>query len=138
MIGQRAWECENVVDLLERCEQLKGFVVEHASCGDEELVNTLRHARELLYPSFIERFDLPIAEALSLGAPVIASDLPIFREFAGEVPDYADPLDGRRWLEQIEEYLRPDSTRRAARWRGRSLSRCPTRGDTSSWSIALS
>jgi glycosyltransferase involved in cell wall biosynthesis len=114
VIGQRAWECENVVDLLERCRQLRGSVVEHASCGDEELVNTLRHARALLYPSFVEGFGLPIAEALSLGVPVIASDLPVFREFAAEVPEYADPLDGRRWLELIEDYAQPDSVGRAA------------------------
>jgi glycosyltransferase involved in cell wall biosynthesis len=114
VVGQRAWECENVVDLLERCEQLRGFVVEHPSCGDEELVNTLRHARALLYPSFVEGFGLPIAEALSLGVPVIASDLSVFREFAGDVPEYADPLDGRRWLALIEDYARPDSALRAA------------------------
>jgi len=114
VIGQRAWECENVVDLLDRCEQLNCFVVEHAGCGDDELVNTLRHARALLYPSFAEGFGLPIAEALSLGVPVIASDLCVFREFAGDVPDYADPLDGRHWLELIEEYMRPDSALRAA------------------------
>jgi glycosyltransferase involved in cell wall biosynthesis len=114
VIGQRAWECENVVDLLERCEQLKGFVVEHVTCGDEELVDTLRHARALLYPSFVEGFGLPIAEALSLGVPVIASDLAVFKEFAGDVPEYVDPLDGRRWLELIEEYTLPESARRAA------------------------
>jgi len=89
-------------------------VVEHARCGDEELVNTLRHARALLYPSFVEGFGLPIAEALSLGVPVIASDLSVFREFAGDVPEYADPLDGRHWLELIEQYARPDSAPRAA------------------------
>jgi len=114
VIGQRAWECENVVDLLERCEPLRGFVVEHATCGDEELVNILRHARALLYPSFVEGFGLPIAEALSLGVPVIASDLSVFREFAGEVPEYVDPLDGRRWRELIEDYARPHSTCRPA------------------------
>ncbi|HEX4598464.1 MAG TPA: glycosyltransferase family 1 protein [Burkholderiaceae bacterium] len=114
IIGQRAWECENVVDLLERCRQLRAFVIERASCGDEELVNMLRHARALLYPSFVEGFGLPIAEALSLGVPVIASDLAVFREFAGEVPEYADPLDGRRWLELIADYAQPHSARRAA------------------------
>jgi len=126
VIGQRAWECENVVDLLDRCEQLHGFVVEHASCGDEELVNTLRHARALLYPSFVEGFGLPIAEALSLGVPVIASDLAVFREFAREVPDYVDPLDGRGWLALIEDYARPDSTRRAAQTERMSAFIAPT------------
>jgi hypothetical protein len=27
VIGQRGWECENVLDLLERCETLRGFVI---------------------------------------------------------------------------------------------------------------
>jgi glycosyltransferase involved in cell wall biosynthesis len=126
VIGQRAWECENVVDLLDRCEQLHGFVVEHASCGDEELVNTLRHARALLYPSFVEGFGLPIAEALSLRVPVIASDLAVFREFAADVPDYVDPLDGRGWLALIEDYARPDSIRRAAQTERMSAFIAPT------------
>jgi glycosyltransferase involved in cell wall biosynthesis len=114
IVGQRGWECENVIDLLERCEQLRGHVMELSRCGDEELVNLLQHACALLYPSFAEGYGLPIAEALSLGAPVIASDLPVFREFAEEIPEYADPLDGRRWLELIEDYARPESNRRAA------------------------
>jgi glycosyltransferase involved in cell wall biosynthesis len=101
-------------------------VVEHATCGDEELVNILRHARALLYPSFIEGFGLPIAEALSLGAPVIASDLPVFREFAGDVPEYVDPLDGRRWRELIEDYARPDSARRAAQIKRVPMFTAPT------------
>lgn len=114
VIGQRGWECENVVDLLERCPALRGFVYEHNTCSDRELVTYLHHAQALLYPSFVEGYGMPVVEALSLGVPVIASDLPVFREAAGEVPDYADPLDGRRWMELIAEYAAAQSARRAA------------------------
>jgi glycosyltransferase involved in cell wall biosynthesis len=114
IIGQRGWECENVVDLLERCEQLRGFVFEQNHCSDEELVIYLHHAQALLYPSFVEGFGLPILEALSLGVPVIASDLPVFREIAGAVPEYADPLDGQRWMELIDDYADAHSVRRKA------------------------
>jgi glycosyltransferase involved in cell wall biosynthesis len=65
-------------------------------------------------PSFAEGFGLPVVEALAAGVPVIASDLPAFRELAGDIPEYADPLDGARWLELVREYARPDSARRAA------------------------
>jgi glycosyltransferase involved in cell wall biosynthesis len=114
IIGQRGWECENVVDLLERCEQLKGFVVERTRCSDAELVTYLQHARALLFPSFAEGYGLPVTEALSHGVPVIASDLAVFREVAGEVPDYIDPLDGRHWLAAIEDYASESGSARNA------------------------
>lgn len=112
IIGQRGWECENVVDLLERCRTLKGFVTEHSACTDDELANWLQHARALLFPSFTEGFGMPLLEALSLGVPVIASRLAVFHETAGDIPDYIDPLDGKCWRETIMAYAQLDSFQR--------------------------
>ena len=114
VIGQRGWECDNVVDLLERDEQLKGFVIEHSLCSDTELVTYLHHAQGLLFPSFTEGYGMPLVEALALGVPVLASDLAVFREIAREIPEYIDPLDGKRWSELVTEYARPDSPVRNA------------------------
>lgn len=114
VIGQRGWECENVVDMLERCERLTGFVIEKSGCPDTELVTYLCHAQALLFPSFAEGYGIPLVEALALGVPVIASDLPVFREVAGEIPEYIDPLDGKRWSELVSDYANPDSRLRAA------------------------
>jgi len=114
VIGQRGWECENVVDMLERCEPLRGVVIERSGCSDEELVTYLHHAQALLFPSFAEGYGMPLVEALSLGVPVIASDLPVFEEIAGDVPEYIDPLDGRRWREVVEAYSLAQSPERAA------------------------
>ncbi len=114
IIGQRGWECENVVDLLERCDALKGFVVEHPGCSDAELASWLRHSRALLFPSFAEGYGMPLVEAMSLGVPAIASDLPAFREIAGDIPEYVDPLDGQRWSELVVDYALAGSQLRAA------------------------
>jgi glycosyltransferase involved in cell wall biosynthesis len=114
VIGQRGWECENVVDMLERCEALRGIVHELHACSDSELARYLGHARALLFPSFAEGYGLPLAEALMLGTPVIANDLPAFREIAGDVPDYIDPLDGPEWASAVREYALPGSASRAA------------------------
>jgi len=114
VIGQRGWKCENVVELLERCQELKDVVIERNDCGDAELVTYLHHAQALLFPSFVEGYGMPLAEALSLGTPVIASNLPVFREVAGETPEYADPRDDGRWMELVIEYARPDGGQRAA------------------------
>ena len=70
LIGQRGWECENVVDLLERCEALRGVVIERTECTDAELSCYLRHAQALLFPSFAEGYGMPVLEALMQGVPV--------------------------------------------------------------------
>lgn len=114
LIGQRGWECENVVDLLQRCKTLKGFVFEHRACSDGDLASWLQHAQALLFPSFAEGYGMPLVEALALGVPVIASDLPAFREIAGNIPEYVDPLDGKRWAELVVEYAQPESPLRLA------------------------
>jgi glycosyltransferase involved in cell wall biosynthesis len=113
VIGKRGWESENVIDLLERCAPLNGFVFERSGCSDQEIITYLHHARALLFPSFAEGFGLPLSEALSLEVPVIASDLDVFHEIAGDVPDYIDPLDGMTWLKHIRDYAKPDSIMRA-------------------------
>jgi capsular polysaccharide export protein len=114
VIGQRGWECENVVDLLERCERLQGLVLERTGCTDFEVITYLHHACALLFPSFAEGYGMPLIEALMLGVPAIVSDLPVFREIAGDVPEYVDSLDGKRWVELIAAYAEPHSRRRAA------------------------
>lgn len=114
LIGQRGWECENVVDLLERCEALKSHIIEHASCSDAELATWLQHAQALLFPSFAEGFGLPLVEALSCGTPVIASNLQVFTEIVGDLPDYCDPLDALGWLGLVADYSSPGSQKRTA------------------------
>jgi glycosyltransferase involved in cell wall biosynthesis len=114
VIGQRGWECEQVLDLLDRSETLQEAVVEVGSCSDAELDAHLRGARALLFPTLVEGYGLPLIEALASGTPVIASDLPVFREIGQGVPDFLDPLDGPAWQAAILDYARPDSAQRAA------------------------
>lgn len=126
IIGQRGWECENVIDLLERCTLLRDHVSERSDCSDQELGNCLHHARALLFPSFIEGYGMPLVEALCLGVPAIVSDLPVFREIGGAVPEYIDPLDGRRWSEVVMEYASDGSELRKAQIERMSRFRVPT------------
>lgn len=121
VIGRRGWEAESAMDLLDRCEPLKGIVLEKPYCSDAELVCYLQHAQALLFPSHIEGFGLPLAEALSLGTPVIASNLDVFKEIAHDIPEYIDPLDGLAWLAAVQDYAAEKSPRRdqqMARMRG--------------------
>jgi glycosyltransferase involved in cell wall biosynthesis len=113
IIGQRGWDYGEVVNLLED-PTLKPLVTEIPACTDPEMVNYLQHARAMLFPSFTEGFGMPVVEALALGLPVIASDLPVFREFAGNIPDYIDVSDEARWAATITNYAAAGSALRAA------------------------
>lgn len=112
IIGQRGWECENIIDMLERCDGIRPYVIEKSACSDQELSTYLTHAQALLFPSFVEGYGMPLVEALSIGTPVIASNLSVFQEIAREIPEYLDPLDGKGWMEMIIEYMQPRSVKR--------------------------
>lgn len=116
LIGQRGWEADEVFALLDRSPRLKGYVRELGRCDDATMLGWLDQARALLMPSFIEGFGIPVIEALQRGVPVIASDLPVFREIAGDIPLYLDPLDGQGWEAAIRAYcgVAPDRARQLA------------------------
>lgn len=57
------------------------------------LVQAMRLARALVFPSLAEGFGLPIAEAMTLGTPVITSRGGATEEIAGGAALLVDPLD---------------------------------------------
>jgi glycosyltransferase involved in cell wall biosynthesis len=63
-----------------------GYVDEH------EKATLIAEAHGLIMPSFAEGFGVPIIEALAANTPVLCSDIPVFREVAGELADYFDPF----------------------------------------------
>jgi glycosyltransferase involved in cell wall biosynthesis len=114
LAGQRGWETENAIDMLERCPALRGVVLERSNLSDAEVVRLIKGAQALLLPSFAEGFGFPLVEALALGAPVLCSNLAALRENGGEVPEYFNPLDGIGWRTAVIDYSLPQSPRRAA------------------------
>lgn len=114
LIGRRGWECENAVDILERSEVLRGFLIEKNACSDDELGTILHHAQALLFPTLVEGYGMPIVESLMVNTPIIATDLPVFHEIVGEIPDYLDVLDGLGWYSHIKAYMNSQHPLRVA------------------------
>jgi glycosyltransferase involved in cell wall biosynthesis len=111
VIGRRGWENENVVDLLDRSHEIRRNVVEIGGMPTAGVARLMAGARALLMPSFGEGYGLPIVEARAAGAPVIAADIPVFREIAPEAT-FRPPLDGIGWLEAIKFHAeRPGAPR---------------------------
>jgi len=59
----------------------------------EKLYSLYTHAIALVFPSFNEGFGMPIIEAMSLGTPVITSNISSMAEVAGNAGLLVDPMD---------------------------------------------
>lgn len=61
--------------------------------SDSALRNYYAGALALINPSFYEGFGLPVAEALSMNCPVLASAIDAFKEVGGTEIEYFNPAD---------------------------------------------
>ncbi|WP_167220725.1 glycosyltransferase [Massilia rubra] len=96
-------------ELGKRLEWLQGI-------GDAELLALYQSSSCLLVPSEGEGFGLPLIEAARYGLPLLARDLPVFREVAGTHAAYFSGMHGtelaqalRTWLAQRSAGTEPDS-----------------------------
>ena len=111
IVGRRGWQADDVFETLDTID-FRGCVVEAGPLNDEQLAGLLAKARALLFPSFAEGYGIPLAEALAAGLPVIASDLPVFREIGQGVPELLPPADRDVWRNAILDYASPNSVAR--------------------------
>ena len=112
IVGRRGWEADDVFALLGH-EDFRGKVIEAGALDDAQLTEVLGRARALLFPSHAEGFGIPLVEALAAGIPVIASDLPVFREIAGDIPELLANDDENAWIAALTDYAGNNSARRA-------------------------
>jgi glycosyltransferase involved in cell wall biosynthesis len=116
LTGRPGWGAEETVERLRRRTDVR--IVESPSDG--ELVSLYRGALALVFPSRMEGFGLPVAEAMATGCPVIATDLDPIREFAGNVPLYIRPDDSTQLVRHVEALLRESEGERQIRRRASS------------------
>ena len=81
--------------------------------SDAEIAALLSGSQALVFSSLYEGFGIPPLEAMTLGCPVIASDIPATREVCADAALYVDPADDAALAAHMAKLLsRPDVARR--------------------------
>ena len=92
------WARDRVVDL--------GYVT------NVQLFLLMSGAEAFVFPSMYEGFGIPVLEAMRIGTPVIAADLPVIREwFGGCYEPFADIRDSYRMAEDLRRFLEDPQAR---------------------------
>jgi len=105
IVGKHGWLVEELADrLLNHVERGKRLLwLESAS--DEYLEHLYQQCDCLIAASYGEGFGLPLIEAAQHGLPIIARDLPVFREVAGEHAWFFAGNDARNVADSIAAWL---------------------------------
>ncbi|MDQ6673614.1 MAG: glycosyltransferase [Chloroflexota bacterium] len=80
---------------------------------NSRLPDLIQQSRVLVFPTWCESFGLPLAEAMAMGAPAVAADIPACREVGGAAARYYAPGDPRSLAAVIGDLLASREASRA-------------------------
>jgi len=100
------------IDLLKDKLNLKEKIIEIISPNDEEIINLYKYAKTFIFPSLYEGFGLPPLEAMTIGTPVLASDIPVLKEVCGNAAHFFNPYDVKDMAKAICKIVADESLRR--------------------------
>lgn len=106
IVGRAGLLSDNLLKRIRSHQQYKKSLFLFHDLSDTELHHCYRYSKALVYPSLVEGFGLPIVEALHYKLPVLASDIPIFREVGRDFCSYfdvGDPASLAKMLISIEK-----------------------------------
>ena len=105
IVGKQDWMVERLIDRLRAHSELNRLLFWLDSVSDEYLDKVYASSTCLIAASEGEGFGLPLVEAAQHELPIIARDIPVFREVAGESAFYFNGVDPKALANTIEEWL---------------------------------
>ena len=105
IVGKPGWEVEALIERIKNHKQLGKRLFWIAQADDDVLTTMYREAAGLLAASEGEGFGLPLMEAARHGLPIIARDIPVFREVAGEHAYYFDGTSPQSLAQAIRSWV---------------------------------
>lgn len=88
IVGRKGWCVDDLVRRIEQHPQAGNLLFWLQGISDAELETLYQGCRAVIFASEAEGFGLPAIEGLHFGKTVIARDIPVFREIAGDALTY--------------------------------------------------
>jgi glycosyltransferase involved in cell wall biosynthesis len=88
--GKIGWNCDAEMTKLSELQAAGKNIIRVGYVSDDERSALYRNAVLFTWASHYEGFGMPILEAMSFGIPCAISDIPVFREVAGDSALYFD------------------------------------------------
>lgn len=104
--GRAGWRVEALLARLAALHDKQANLVWLGSASDDDLCTLYAGVDGVIMASEAEGFGLPLVEAAQWGMPILANDLPVFREVAGNHATYFRADSGDELATQLQAWLR--------------------------------
>lgn len=106
IIGKEGWKMKGFVHRLHKHQEKDRRLFWRDNANDAELKQLYSKSVALIAASYGEGFGLPLVEAAAVNTPVIARDLPVFREVMGDGAFYFSAMSAEQLAAEIREWVR--------------------------------
>lgn len=121
IVGKKGWRIDEFAERLVKHPEMGTRLFWLDGISDEYLIQVYAKATCLIAASWGEGFGLPLIEAAHHGIPIIARDLPVFREVAGDHAFYFNSQNATGLVASIAEWLELHSVGKAPQSKGMPL-----------------
>lgn len=106
IVGKKGWLVDNLVKQLKTHPELNQRLFWLDGISDEYLERVYGASTCLIAASYGEGFGLPLIESAQYGLPIIARDIPVFREVAGEHAYYFNANTADELAKSVCDWLK--------------------------------
>lgn len=105
LVGKQGWQVDELIKRIESHPEINKRLFWFNSISDEFLEKIYSSVSCLIAPSEGEGFGLPLIEAMKHNLPIIARDIPVFREIAGSAASYFLGATGHALAKVVQKII---------------------------------
>lgn len=107
--GRWGWQVEELKDYIMSHPRLGSQLFLFSELQDQDILYLYQNAYLFAFPSFVEGYGLPVVEALTLGTPVLASNIDVLRELGQDWCNYFDPHEPEEFIHLVMSCLESEA-----------------------------
>jgi glycosyltransferase involved in cell wall biosynthesis len=105
IVGKHGWMVDELADALKRHPEMGYRLFWYQGISDEALLQLYQFADGVLMASEGEGFGLPLIEAAQHGKPILARDIPVFREIGGNNASYFSGFNPESLADAVRDWV---------------------------------